>query len=1525
MKSPDAKLSESPLTDPYQTVSPAPGPVASVHPGPVDNVQPMPIGRYRVERILGKGGFGCVYLAYDEQLSRHVAVKVPHPHLVSRPEDAQLYLAEARTVARLDHPHIVPVYDVGSTPDCPFFVVSKYVEGANLAGRLAQSRLSSLQAAELVATVAAALHYAHKQGLVHRDVKPGNILVATDGQPFVVDFGLALREEDSGKGQRYAGTPAYFSPEQARGEGHRVDGRSDIFSLGIVLYELLVGHRPFRSETQQELLEQISSQEPRPPRQHDESIPKELERICFKALAKRASERYSSAHDLAEDLRHFLATFPQQASDRFSLPVPQTSGEAGVSTPYSGSTHAATPTFESHTLRIIPKGLRSFDAHDADFFLELLPGPRDREGLPDSIRFWKTKIEDTDPDSTFSVGLIYGPSGCGKSSLVKAGLLPRLSPDIIPIYVEATANESEARLLSGLRKRCATVSADAGLKETLVSLRRGQGIPPGRKVLIVLDQFEQWLHAKKEETSTELAQALRQCDGGRVQAIVMVRDDFWMAATRFMRELEIRLLEGQNSAAVDLFDQDHAKRVLAAFGRAFGRLPEKPGDISKEQKEFLNQAVQGLLQDGKVICVRLAVFAEMMKGKPWTPATLKEVGGTAGIGVTFLEETFSAATAPPEHRYHQKAARAVLKALLPDSGADIKGHMRSFADLLEASGYANRPQDFQDLVRILNSELRLITPTDPGGQEHVDESATPAQPGEKYYQLTHDYLVHSLRDWVTRKQKETRRGRAELLLADRAAVWNARPENRQLPSLRQYFSIQRLTSKKNWTLPQQRMMRQASRYHALRGLMAALILALLGWGSYEGYGTVMGRALRDRLLDANTNEVPAIVQEMAPYRRWIDPLLRKAYQQAETQQEPRKQLHASLALLPVDARQKDYLYVRLCHSTIDEFAVVRKELTPHCTDFTSRLWQDLRTSPLPADRFRAGLALAGYSPDSLQWSKEDSDFIARQLIEAPPNDQPQLRNLLQSIHGKLLGPLGEMSQNPTLDPTLRQVATGALIEYAPDDAATLAKLATEALPGQYRLLFNRLTELSKSDEVRAAILKTLLEQVKQGPAEEVSEKESVALGRRRARAAITLLRFGERRDALSALQAGTNPESLSQFVTQARSFGLSPEDLLGCLELTVDEAPRYGLLLALGDFSPADLPASAREKLTEHLQAWRRDDRSAAVHAACDWLLHKWEIAPSSPGAPETKPPSYDPENQRQWFVLQVGSDRLGFVAFPPGGFVRGSPAAENLRVEDESRHPVRFTRPLAVLDREITIAQWLQFLDERKLDRQIWEERDKRPVMYRQPAHPAYHVNWYEAVEYCRWLTDKAGMDETKQCYVEDRSELATEAAAGKKPDAIEKKLLLPVKRWTFHPDRPGFRLPTEAEWERACRAGTTTTFSFGCDPTLLKYSSAHLSEEAERRPYPGGTKMPNLRGLFDMHGNVWEWCQDTQVNYQAMQLETDPIGLVPTNNRAYRGGSFDNYTKHHRAACRIFELPTLSFPYLGFRVVCTLPTKEQ
>jgi eukaryotic-like serine/threonine-protein kinase len=632
----------------------------------VSLLHPPKIGRYNLLRRLGKGGFGEVFLAYDEDLDRPVAIKIPRPDRVSCAEDIEAYLTEARIVANLDHPHIVPVHDVGRTDDGLCFVVSKFIEGSDLAKKIKEARLGFHESAALVATIAEALHFAHTRGLVHRDIKPANILIDASGNAFLADFGLALKDEDFGEVGGIAGTPAYMSPEQARGEGHRVDGRSDIFSLGVVMYELLTGRRPFsakaqdKDEARNELLDLIATTEARPPRQIDDTIPKELERICLKALSKRATDRFTTGRDLAEDLREFLKT-----AGGTVLP---TAPAAPISTPPGSTLEFPPPPITSRQsdsdqrpIKIVPKGLRAFDEHDADFFLELLPGPRDRDGLPDSIRFWKRKIEQIDSDLTFKVGLIYGPSGCGKSSLVKAGLLPRLAKHVIPVYVEATAEETETRLLKGLRKACPELSRGSGLVDSLAKLRKGRILPPERKVLLVLDQFEQWLHAKRGEENTELVSSLRHCDGEHVQGVVFVRDDFWLAASRFMRELEIDLVPDQNIALVDLFDPRHARRVLTVFGQAFGTLPEKTTDLSNDQRTFMDQAISGLIQDGKIVSIRLALFAEMFKSKSWTPGMLRLVGGTEGVGVTFLEETFASSQANPKHRLHQRAAQAVLR------------------------------------------------------------------------------------------------------------------------------------------------------------------------------------------------------------------------------------------------------------------------------------------------------------------------------------------------------------------------------------------------------------------------------------------------------------------------------------------------------------------------------------------------------------------------------------------------------------------------------------------------------------------------------------------------------------------------------------------------------------------------------------------------------------------------------------------------------------------------------------------------
>lgn len=483
------------------------------------DAHPIPdrFGKYRVKRLLGRGGFGEVYLARDEALARSVAIKVARPELWKAGEE-KLFVEEARRLARLDHPGIVRVYPIDSHARLTY-IVSEYVDGEDLRSWARRCNPDPEKIATLLAALSDAVAFAHSRGIWHRDIKPSNVLIDRAGSPKLIDFGLATDEiaQRTLAGEN-AGTLPYMSPEQVNGEAHRLDGRSDIWSVGVLLYELLSGSRPFGGDSASGLCDEIRRREPRPLRMIAPRTPPELARICMCCLAKRAIDRYQSAYDLTDDLRDWLKTRSDDA-------LAESSRRAVLRT--SGDPHAA----------ILPKGFHSFDEDDADFFLDLLPGPREREGLPQRIRFWRTRIQERRPSETFAVGVMYGPSGCGKSSLIKAGLLPRLGHDVIPIYVEASGTDTEVRLADSIRRQRPETSG-ARLLDLLAQLRRSGG-SGGSKTLIVLDQFEQWLHAQVDLEGSELVRALRQCDGGTVQCLVLVRDDFWMPVSRFMRALAV--------------------------------------------------------------------------------------------------------------------------------------------------------------------------------------------------------------------------------------------------------------------------------------------------------------------------------------------------------------------------------------------------------------------------------------------------------------------------------------------------------------------------------------------------------------------------------------------------------------------------------------------------------------------------------------------------------------------------------------------------------------------------------------------------------------------------------------------------------------------------------------------------------------------------------------------------------------------------------------------------------------------------
>ncbi|HMF11916.1 MAG TPA: serine/threonine-protein kinase [Gemmataceae bacterium] len=266
------------------------------------------IGRYKVIRRLGGGTYGDVYLAHDGVMDRQVAVKVPSARLLATDRAREEFLREARSVARLQHEGIVRAHDFGEA-EGHCYIVFEFIDGESLADRIKPERLATQplppeEAARIVAAVAEALHYAHLQEMFHRDVKPANILLDRQGRPKLTDFGQAVREADlAGQRGLLVGTLLYMSPEQVRREGHHSDGRIDIYSLGVVLYELLCGRRPFEATEVDELIDQIKHREAKPPRQVKDSIPRELERVCLKALSKNIKDRFTTAKDVAEELR----------------------------------------------------------------------------------------------------------------------------------------------------------------------------------------------------------------------------------------------------------------------------------------------------------------------------------------------------------------------------------------------------------------------------------------------------------------------------------------------------------------------------------------------------------------------------------------------------------------------------------------------------------------------------------------------------------------------------------------------------------------------------------------------------------------------------------------------------------------------------------------------------------------------------------------------------------------------------------------------------------------------------------------------------------------------------------------------------------------------------------------------------------------------------------------------------------------------------------------------------------------------
>src|SRR5262252_1967290 len=273
------------------------------------------LGDYELLKEVGRGGQGVVFRARQKSLNRLVALKVIGLGQWATPAHLKRFRLEAEAAARLDHPCIVPIYEIGERDGQCYFSM-KFVEGGQLDEVVKQAPMSARQAVELVAKVARTVHYAHEHGILHRDIKPGNILVDAKGEPNLTDFGLARLVESESTVTRtieVLGTPSYMAPEQAAGNNTKPTTATDVYGLGAVLYQLLTGHPPFAGGTTYETIKLLLETEPPPPLLWNPKVDRDLSTICLKCLEKDPKRRYSSALALAEDLERWLKHEPIEA------------------------------------------------------------------------------------------------------------------------------------------------------------------------------------------------------------------------------------------------------------------------------------------------------------------------------------------------------------------------------------------------------------------------------------------------------------------------------------------------------------------------------------------------------------------------------------------------------------------------------------------------------------------------------------------------------------------------------------------------------------------------------------------------------------------------------------------------------------------------------------------------------------------------------------------------------------------------------------------------------------------------------------------------------------------------------------------------------------------------------------------------------------------------------------------------------------------------------------------------------------
>jgi serine/threonine protein kinase/formylglycine-generating enzyme required for sulfatase activity len=682
---------------------------------------------------------------------------------------------------------------------------------------------------------------------------------------------------------------------------------------------------------------------------------------------------------------------------------------------------------------------------------------------------------------------------------------------------------------------------------------------------------------------------------------------------------------------------------------------------------------------------------------------------------------------------------------------------------------------------------------------------------------------------------------------------------------------------------------------AVTGIGAAAL-----WWNHVSVSAATARAEVTMLTKAETANVLEIIDQLAPHRRWADPLLARMARSCP--EGSKAALHIALAMLPVDPGRKEILLGRLTQAATspEELLAIRKALTKqgHAPAATSRLWAEFASpSPLSDGQLRAAGALAEFDPDDLRW-RDLAGPVAASLVRENP--------MLLSHWRDVFRPVGRMLSDPLLAayhdrgrPDERAVAESFLLDLAaregnPTQAVDYANLIVDTDARRFEQILDILK--SHCDRKRAI---DRLSSIADGPAD---SNEMTARLRGRAGTTLLLLGLGER--VWPMLGPDRDPGACTELIHDLARFGVDPDLVIGRLEVEPNASARRVLILALGEYPVARIPGDKRLALIRRLVRDYRNEGNPGLHSAIEWLLRQvWGQADDLDRI-DKELSGRGTTGSRDWYINSQGQS-FSVVRGPVESLV-GSPEDEPGRYHDEVRRRVRIGRTFAIAMREVTLGQYLRFLDQAPGARRV-DETPSVQRLCRSPECPVVGVDWYETARYCNWLSQQEGIPPSQWCY----------------PREIGAGMTLPADCL----DRTGYRLPTDAEWEYACRAGSTSARPDGVSEDLLSKYGWYLRDRTMPRQHQRvGRLKPNALGLFDMLGNVWEWSLDPIGAFGASGLERVtpdewPGGSVSDEvERPLRGGADDCGADYLRSAARNRHLPHIRYGSDGFRVARTL-----